>query len=237
MENKIKMVARIAGEEVYVGECNSARARILVKQNYASWHEGKILLHILNVHDTLLATNPILGQGPLDDENVSKQEIERRMAWFRSVLQKTSVMLSPDRHIRPLPSVEEAREWFNQNEEGDPNISPELNSEITEFDYFFEDSNLPIEDGLLSDIWDPCVDVSNIWQQYTSHDNPASGLTAPEQEPVVVATLTQILHHKYSGSSTSEQDRIKATVRKAKSAPATTQPVKQVLWDIEFGLE
>lgn len=105
----VKMVASVAGEEVFVGECHPARARVLVKKQLASWKDGKILLHVLQVHDKLLAANPEAARGPLDDENVSKQEMERRLAWFRSFMDKSARVLV--RGHRPLPSKEETAAW------------------------------------------------------------------------------------------------------------------------------
>ena len=107
----IKMVTSIAGEEVFVGDCHPARARILVKKELASWKDGKLLLHILGVHDALLKGNPDVARGPLDDENVSKQEMERRLAWFRSFLVKSSKVFA--KMAQSLPSLEEAEEWVD----------------------------------------------------------------------------------------------------------------------------
>lgn len=102
----VKMVTKVAGEEVFVGECHPARARVLVKRQLASWMDGKVLLHVLNVHDKLLASNPEAARGPLDDENVSKQEMERRLAWFRSFMERSSRALVAG--TVELPTVEEA---------------------------------------------------------------------------------------------------------------------------------
>lgn len=105
---KVKMVTQVAGEEVFVGECHPARARVLVKKQIASWLDGKVLLHVLNVHDKLLASNPDAWHGPLDDGNVSKQEMERRTAWFRSFMEKSSRALVAG--TVELPSEEEVKQ-------------------------------------------------------------------------------------------------------------------------------
>ena len=105
---KVKMVTQVAGEEVFVGECHPARARVLVKKQIASWLDGKVLLHVLNVHDKLLASNPDAWHGPLDDGNVSKQEMERRTAWFRSFMEKSSRALVAG--TVELPSEEELQQ-------------------------------------------------------------------------------------------------------------------------------
>ena len=109
METVVKMVTQVAGEEVFVGECHPARARVLVKKQLASWLDGKVLLHVLHVHDKLLASNPEAWSGPLDDRNVSKQEMERRIAWFRSFMEKSARALTAD--VVELPTVEEAEKW------------------------------------------------------------------------------------------------------------------------------
>lgn len=132
----VKMVASVAGEEVFVGECHPARARVLVKRQFASWKDGKVLLHILNVHDQVLSTNPEAIRGPLDDGNVSKQELERRMAWFRSFMEKVTHVVAS--HFIELPSKEEAEAWRERVKgevkswkEGLPlNESPEAEAEF-----------------------------------------------------------------------------------------------------------
>lgn len=140
MENKIKMVARIAGEEVYVGECNSARARILVKRSYASWCEGKILLHILNVHDQLLANGTQNFRGPLDDENVSEREMGRRLAWFRAFMVKATEALTP--RLQRFPSVEEAEAWYQARH---PFSTKSVYEEFPGWESYYED--VPLQEA------------------------------------------------------------------------------------------
>lgn len=123
----VKMVTQMAGEEVFVGECHPARARVLVKKQLASWMDGKVLLHILNVHDKLLASNPEAWHGPLDDGNVSKQEMERRTAWFRSFMEKSSHALTGG--VVELPTVEEAEKWTKPVEASIP-LSKEARAHI-----------------------------------------------------------------------------------------------------------
>ena len=105
----IKMIASVAGEEVFVGECHPARARVLVKKQLASWKDGKILLHVLSVHDKMLESNPHAAHGPLDDKNVSKAELERRLAWFRSFMEKSTQVLAKGNVA--LPTLEEVAAW------------------------------------------------------------------------------------------------------------------------------
>lgn len=111
----VKMIASVAGEEVFMGECHPARARVLVKKQLASWKDGKLLLHILGVHDALLTNNPESARGPLDDENVSKQEMERRFAWFRNFMVKSTKVFA--KMARSLPSLEDARAWAEAEKE------------------------------------------------------------------------------------------------------------------------
>jgi hypothetical protein len=122
---KVKMYASVGGAEIFCGECHPARARILVKKEVASWKDGKILLHVLGIHDVLLSNHPdMMAHGPLDDENVSKQEMERRMAWFRSIMTKSAEALSFV--VPPFPTLEEATQWANQKSTQNSTQKPQI---------------------------------------------------------------------------------------------------------------
>jgi hypothetical protein len=168
----VKMVASVAGEEVFVGECHPARARVLVKKQLASWKDGKILLHILNVHDKLLENNPELAHGPLDDGNVSKLEMERRLAWFRSFMEKSSKALA--RLARPLPSLEEAQAWASRPRDLedyqrlDPEPEPLTDEEVVAY---FTDVPAEEADVELRDLWLIDPDVGSVFG-IRSSDHP-----------------------------------------------------------------
>ena len=81
--NKIKMVTRLGDQEVVVGECSSAQARILSKKNHAQFVDGKLLVSIRPFHVDM-AINSIAADDP--DPNVSEAEVQRRLDWFRTLM-------------------------------------------------------------------------------------------------------------------------------------------------------
>lgn len=181
----VKMFASVAGEEVFCGECHPARARILVKKEVASWKDGNVLLHVLGVHDALLVHNPGMARGPLDDENVSKQEMERRLAWFRSFLVKSSEVLAQETVKFPTP--EEAAEWASSAGVDEPEAVPMALLEVTVAEGLAEDARWHVvevggkpslvredyddevermvlmENVALADVWKSDPDVSKVF--------------------------------------------------------------------------
>ncbi len=105
----VKMVAKIGDQCVSVGNCNSAQARILVRDDLAAWQDGQLMLFIrkahlaLNTAPTLLCfqsqlmlfirkahlavldANPHAWRCKEDDHNVSEAEMDRRRTWFISL--------------------------------------------------------------------------------------------------------------------------------------------------------
>ena len=89
--NSIKMIAKLGDQQFPVGNCNSAQARILVRDGVAVWQDGSLLLFVRQAHVALLEFNPNALRGPKDDLNVSDAELERRLAWFKSFLPKAAI--------------------------------------------------------------------------------------------------------------------------------------------------
>lgn len=178
----VKMIALVAGEEVFMGECHPARARVLVKKELASWKDGKLLLHVLSVHDKILANNPEAIYGPQDKGGVSKAELERRLAWFRSFMTTSTKVLA--QMARPLPSLEEALRWAGPpvDAEGDSCVEIEVEEvPLTEEDrLFYEDtSEAPDPEVELRDFW-MASDVGRYYGITMSEDSvEASVLACP----------------------------------------------------------
>jgi len=138
----VKMITSLAGEELFVGECHPARARILVKKEMASWKDGKLLLHILGIHNAFLQTNPDAIRGPLDDGNVSLQEIERRIAWFKTLVPRVSMAYSEgSRWV--LPSLEEVANAPKAEPVSDPSEVQHVDFDADKVDSYFLDEGDP----------------------------------------------------------------------------------------------
>lgn len=82
----IKMVAKVGDQQVPVGTCNSAQARILVRDDLAAWQDGELILFIRKAHAALLEVNPDVWRYHGDNYNVSDAEVARRKAWFLSFM-------------------------------------------------------------------------------------------------------------------------------------------------------
>lgn len=94
MAKTIEMIALIGGQEFPAGKCSPAQARILVKKELASWRDGKLIMLVRQAHADLLDSNEHVWKGPLDDNNVSGAEMDRRQAWFRALLPKVNKTLA-----------------------------------------------------------------------------------------------------------------------------------------------
>jgi hypothetical protein len=77
------MVTRLGDQEVVVGECSSAQARILSKKEHAKFVDGKLMVSIRPFHADM-ALNSIADRDK--DPNVSTAEVRRRLDWFRGLL-------------------------------------------------------------------------------------------------------------------------------------------------------
>lgn len=75
------MVARVGDQEVHVGKCTHAQARILVKKEHGRIEDGKIVLNLRPVHVQVAEQMIERDANP----NVSKAELNRRMEWLREV--------------------------------------------------------------------------------------------------------------------------------------------------------
>jgi hypothetical protein len=80
---KIKMVTRLGDQEVVVGECSSAQARILSKKEHGKFVDGKLMFSNRPIHADM-AVNSIASEDK--DPNVSTAEVRRRLDWFRGLL-------------------------------------------------------------------------------------------------------------------------------------------------------
>lgn len=95
----VKMIAKIGDQQISVGTCNPAQARILVRDGLAAWQDGSLILHIRPVHLNLLASNPNLWRCKDDNDNTSQGELDRRKAWFLQFLPLAAEALTKGKSV------------------------------------------------------------------------------------------------------------------------------------------
>jgi hypothetical protein len=124
----IKMIAKIGDQKVPVGTCNSAQARILVRDDLAAWQDGDLILFIRQAHLALLDSNPGVWRYKDDDHNVSQAEMDRRKAWFMEFMPKAvnAATATPRGSIHYVPHT---MTWSKVNPVGRKVHDPSLASE------------------------------------------------------------------------------------------------------------
>lgn len=125
----IKMVAKVGDQQVPVGTCKSAQARILVRDDLAAWQDGELILFIRRAHLALLESNRVAWRCKADDHNVSEAEINRRKAWFISFMPLAATTFAnrqvvDDQEIKDLSAM-----WIE-----DPSILDEKADSVPQMD-------------------------------------------------------------------------------------------------------
>ena len=81
--SQVIMFTRVGDEEVHIGKCTHAQARILEKKQHGRIENGKLFLNVRPVH--LAVAEAWLEHSP-SDPNVSKAELQRRMEWLKKLM-------------------------------------------------------------------------------------------------------------------------------------------------------
>lgn len=79
----VTMVATVGGQELVIGQCLPAQARILTKKGHGKLVDGKLQVAIRPVHLAVAVNTVVEGS---DDPNVSNAELERRLDWLRTIM-------------------------------------------------------------------------------------------------------------------------------------------------------
>lgn len=85
-EVTVRMFALLGDEEIALGTCHAAHARVLVKREVAAWKDGKLRVIVRPAMLALLDRTPQIIHSP--GEELSEKERDRRIAWFCSLLPK-----------------------------------------------------------------------------------------------------------------------------------------------------
>lgn len=104
MSNKVQMIICVGDQEFSLGECHPAQARVLVRNEAASWRDGKLLIIARPAWISIVESNNA-WRGPLDRDEVSPAEMDRRQAWFKDFMLQgiTAVLSARDLTPRHLP--------------------------------------------------------------------------------------------------------------------------------------
>lgn len=81
MASSVLMYTRVGGEDLHVGKCSHAQARILSKKGHGRIEGGKLFLNLRPVHLSV-ATNVMREEDP----NVSQAEVQRRLDWLSRIV-------------------------------------------------------------------------------------------------------------------------------------------------------
>jgi|APSaa5957512622_1039677.scaffolds.fasta_scaffold36023_5 hypothetical protein len=90
--SQIIMFARVGDEDIHVGKCTHAQARIITKKGHGEVEDGKLRLNIRPVH---LEVAERAVHEPTDP-NVSKKELQRRIEWLRGLMGAVALTEAPD---------------------------------------------------------------------------------------------------------------------------------------------
>ena len=198
----IKMVAKLGDQQIPMGVCSPAQARILVKEDLAAWQDGSIILFVRNAHASLLANNPDAWVCESDDRNVSKAEIDRRKTWFNSLMPKAVTAFTEKRGSEKDIIHEEAYKMANciggggsRGGYGMPFLKPRPMAEV---------------DGVFNGLWESSPDVSVVFEcmeGVKKYDYPEDGWgldfsfdddaelqpLPPEVEPLPASTPVHVM--------------------------------------------
>lgn len=152
--NTIKMVAKLGDHVIPVGNCSSAQARILVRDDLAAWQDGTLVLFVRKAHAALLDGNDHLWTFNGDDKNTSQAELDRRKGWFLSFMPKAVAALSDKRDSEIAVIQGATASMLNAALQGltyvdDPNTPPMPDEEVAEW---FDDPTVTVAEGTVTDV-------------------------------------------------------------------------------------
>ena len=91
----VSMYYRFGEDNLPLGKCNPATARVLVKKELATWEDGNLKVILRPAHSEILDRDPYqLIRRAEDDQNVSKAELDRRLDWFKQFIRKATMALA-----------------------------------------------------------------------------------------------------------------------------------------------
>lgn len=184
-DSVVKMVIRVGKDEVPLGECHPAQARNLVKKEYASWDDGKLLILGRPTFLRMLGDEKEHWTLSYERPDVSDSELDRRKAWFKEFMTQAVKAVIPSSDMKPrhfpvssaVPQnwadvkqrAQDCAEWAEKKESEKP-------------------VDLPAED--LAQLWEVVPDVSRFFGcapnafQMKASESPV--VLIEEQDPEVL---------------------------------------------------
>jgi hypothetical protein len=195
MAQTVLVITKVGDQELHVGKCSHAQARILSKKGHGRIEGSKLFVNLRPVH-LHVATN--VTQEP--DPNVSQAELDRRLEWLTSIVQATvhaetkvgpeditaSILASRGSTRLNFPGILRSPSWKPR----EPSAEDLL---------FFDEtgSDLVFDDPQLNELWDTPSESSlgrfeSLFGKLTDHSRVATIMSEEERE-VVKKHETQIL--------------------------------------------
>lgn len=147
----VKMMIRVGKDEIPLGECHAAQARNLVKKEFASWQDGKLLILARPAFLKLMEDGDHWVRSA-EKADISDRELDRRKIWFKEFMTKAALAVSKSqddkpRHAPVSPAV--PKNWAEVKQRAQDCLD-----EISEY----EDSGQ--HDSDLEGLWETVPDVS-----------------------------------------------------------------------------
>jgi hypothetical protein len=99
----VKMMIRVGKDEIPLGECHAAQARNLVKKEFASWQDGKLLILARPAFLKLMEDGDHWVRSA-ERSDISDRELDRRKIWFKEFMTKAALAVSKSQDDKPRHS-------------------------------------------------------------------------------------------------------------------------------------
>ena len=171
----VKMVIRVGSDEVPLGECHAAQARGMVKKEYASWQDGKLLIlgrpAFLKI---MMDGNHWLMEGERPD--VSERELDRRKIWFKDFMTNATKAV-----LKTIEPPKESR-WIGSGKSANPPRF--MVEEISTYNLEPEDELYFIDRGVMEPLKEKTVSLEpdDNFLDKTDEEIYESEQPAPEQD-------------------------------------------------------
>jgi len=209
----VLMVTQLGDQEIQVGRCSHAQARLMAKKNHGRIKNGKLYIQLRPVHVDA-AQNSIHTLQKTHDPQVSRAELDRRLEWLKGLVSGvTKCQLAqleseksprvrwsqPSRKSWPSLTTPEQEEWAAEvrdalkSWEEHPNLTPASPEPFTvEGEEVFRQTPGEYDTQELQQMWENCggVDQKTVEHAYRAYGTsyaptPQGGLT-PKVEAALV---------------------------------------------------
>tara|TARA_R110000824_G_scaffold68263_9_gene176743 strand:+ start:103 stop:762 length:660 start_codon:yes stop_codon:yes gene_type:complete len=170
--SNVLMVTQIGDQELHVGKCTHAQARIITKKKHGEIRDGKLYLQLRPIH---LQTAFSQVETEPRDPNVSKAELARRMEWLKSLVGGITQAELRTNVRGPSYWQDRIQKWGAPQKRRelaeDTTMDAELIAEFTWQDELFKNSeDVPLEERLeLEDLYMPSMSPERYQAVFGGH--------------------------------------------------------------------